>query len=153
MRGQSEAIGIAVIMALTIGGIVAYTILAEPEPERIRSETVIAENFAFVLLQSDYDTGDCTDRMTRILDSYLNRLDPCDFRITLDETAVGENISRAITHVTRQTLDVWGLDYELILSDASGVRYAERCPGFGRSGVAVYTFGSPERTLEFAICS
>ena len=155
MRGQSEAIGLAVIMALVIGGIVAYAILAGDDAELIDTDAIIAENAAYVLLESDYDTGDCTDRMTRILDRYSARIDPCDFTISLDDEAARGTISRAINHFTSQTLDVWGLEYEVRLYDSSDLRihYEKRCPGFGRSGVATYTFGSPERTLEFAICS
>ena len=156
MGGQSEAIGLAVIMALVMGGIIAYAMLSGPAPERIDTDAIIAENVAYVLLQSDYDTGDCVDRMTRILDRYLSRVDPCDFTVDLDSDAVEGNISRAIEHFTTRTLDVWGLDYELRLYDSNNPNeehYQVRCPGFERSGLAAYTFGSPERTLEFAICS
>ena len=156
MRGQSEAVGLAIIMALVMGGIIAYATLSGPGPERIDTDAIIAENFAYVLLQSDYDTGDCVDRMTRILDSYTSGIDPCDFAIPLDPTARGGNITEAIESITSQTLDTWGLDYELRLydsNDPTNIDYEKRCAGFGRSGIAAYTFASPERTLEFAICS
>lgn len=157
MRGQSEAVGLAVIMALVIGSILAYAFFAGPDPSLIDTDRILADNFAYVLLQSEYDTGDCTDRMVRILEQYILRVDPCDARRTLTEAESRDNITNAIESITGATIERWGLDYELRITDTtdrSFTHYAtDSCPGFSRSGVAVYTFGRPERALEFAICS
>ena len=158
MKAQSETVGIAVIMLLIMGSIIAYAFMSGPGPERMRSEPIIADNFAYVLLQSDYDTGACTDTMTRILDNYLNRRDPCDFSApALTDAQVRANISSAIRSVTSQSIDEWGYTYELRISDAfdrSVTRFEMGgCPGFERSGIAIYSFGRPERILEFSICS
>jgi hypothetical protein len=153
MRAQSEAVGLAVIMALVMGGIITYAVFGAQEPERINTDDIIAENYAYVLLQSEYDTGDCTDRMSRILDRYTSGIDPCDFTNTLDDAAINGNISQAIEHFASDTLDVWGLTYEVLIYDSNKIYYEDRCPGYSRSGVGAYTLTNPDKTLEFAICS
>lgn len=155
MRGQSEAIGLAIIIALVIGSIIAYAVLQDEPVENNDGDRIIAENFVYVLLSSDYETPCGPQRVWRLLENALDRRDPCNVGAsTLTETQVEAAIADVIESVTSESIDRWGYRYDLTLTNRSGgTPYERTVCGFERSGVASQTLRRTGATMTFALCS
>lgn len=161
MRAQSEAIGLAVIMALVIGGIVAYASFHKaPTPSGPSSNKLIAQNFAYVLLESDANISGCRERITNLVTDALSgatRYRLCGKQIIGPGTSMTlpQLANDSISNITKKTLDTWGLTYSLQVydrNDPSQKLYDVECPGYGHGGVVHYPIG-PNGEIAFTICS
>lgn len=167
MRAQSEAIGLAVILALVIGGIVAYASFHKaPQSTGPSTDELLADNFAYVLIESDVNVSGCRERLTSLIDDSFSGADSYRCHGTV-VVAPGVNrsdrvdtfpelVDHAINNVTRSTIDRWGKTYMLKIyeqSDPTKTIYDRECPSYDHSGVAKYSFGQPTGVVEFAICT
>lgn len=158
MRAQSEAVGLAIIVMLVIGSIIAYAILqGDDTPAVSEADLIIADNFAYTLLYTDVPLSCADQPLVRVLERLNERVDPCDVRTSLTDAEAEGLAETYIENVTNRTISRWGYGYELSVhpeGEPDDPLYSSDgdC-GFSRRGIEPYLFGRPRVQLTFALCS
>ena len=156
-RGQTEGIGIAIIvMIVIIAAVVFLSNVRAPEFDpREESDRILRDTFAYVLLQSHvFYAGAEHPECRRTLLSMLQNYGPTGIELTCagNTYELNASVENHIDFVRTQMLDRWRRNYHLVINVAGESAVdASDCDDRDIEGVTTYeNIGAV--TVEFALC-